>query len=72
MIAFEEVFFGHRKLDGPAFETCWSRLEEFEKQVGMGWLLPSPFGRGAGGEGNVSWGVSSIDTPIPDHGLPSP
>ena len=35
MIAFEEVFFGHRTLDGPAFETCWSRLEEFETQVVM-------------------------------------
>jgi hypothetical protein len=33
MIAFEEVFFGHRMIDAPAFETCWSRLDEFEKQV---------------------------------------
>jgi hypothetical protein len=33
MIAFEEVFFGHRPLDAPAFESCWSRLEEFETQV---------------------------------------
>ena len=35
-LMFEDVFFGHHPLERPAFEACWSRLEEFEKLVGSG------------------------------------
>ncbi len=33
MVAFEDVFFGHRTLDRRRFETCWSRLDEFRARV---------------------------------------
>ena len=33
MTAFEEVYFGRRALDRAGFESCWSRLEEFETLV---------------------------------------
>ena len=35
-LMFEDVFFGHHALERPAFEACWSRLEEFDKLVGSG------------------------------------
>jgi hypothetical protein len=35
-LAFEQVFFGHHPLDRPAFESCWSRLDEFERLVENG------------------------------------
>ena len=35
-LVFEDVFFGHHALERPAFEACWSRLEEFEKMVESG------------------------------------
>jgi hypothetical protein len=35
-LMFEDVFFGHHTLELPAFEACWSRLEEFDKLVGSG------------------------------------
>jgi hypothetical protein len=34
MLIFEDVYFGHHAIERPAFEACWSRLEEFEKLVG--------------------------------------
>jgi len=30
MVAFEDVFFGNRRLERARFEACWSRLPEFE------------------------------------------
>ncbi len=30
MTAFEDAFFGHRTLDRIRFESCWSRLDEFD------------------------------------------
>jgi len=30
MIAFEDVFFGHRAIERGRFESCWLRLPEFE------------------------------------------
>jgi len=36
MIAFEEVFFGHRTLGQQPFEACWARLGEFEAMVASG------------------------------------
>ena len=30
MVVFEDVFFGNRELDRARFESCWSRLNEFE------------------------------------------
>jgi len=30
MLAFEDVFFGNHPLDRARFESCWSRLDEFE------------------------------------------
>jgi hypothetical protein len=35
-LMFEDVFFGHHAIERPAFEACWSRLDEFEKLVGSG------------------------------------
>jgi len=35
-LVFEEVFFGHHALELPAFEACWSRLDEFERLVKSG------------------------------------
>jgi hypothetical protein len=35
-LVFEDVFFGHHALERPAFEACWSRLEEFETLVQSG------------------------------------
>ncbi|MGE0756936.1 MAG: DUF4129 domain-containing protein [Pirellulaceae bacterium] len=32
---FEEVFFGHHRLDQRRFETCWSRLDEFHQHLGQ-------------------------------------
>jgi len=31
MVAFEEVFFGGRPLDRARFESCWNRLDEFDR-----------------------------------------
>ena len=36
MVAFEDVFFGHRTLDRDRFESCWSRLTEFESLATAG------------------------------------
>jgi hypothetical protein len=33
-LLFEDVFFGHHTLERPAFEACWSRLQEFDNLVG--------------------------------------
>ena len=33
MLAFEDVFFGQRRLDRAGFEACWSQLTEFEHLV---------------------------------------
>jgi hypothetical protein len=30
MVAFEDVFFGNRALDRNRFQSCWTRLDEFE------------------------------------------
>jgi hypothetical protein len=30
LVAFEDAFFGHHDIDRERFETCWSRLPEFE------------------------------------------
>ena len=30
MVAFEDVFFGNHTLDRARFESCWSRLDEFQ------------------------------------------
>ena len=30
MVAFEDVFFGHHTLERTGFESCWSRVGEFE------------------------------------------
>jgi hypothetical protein len=35
-LVFEDVFFGHHTLERPAFEACWSRLDEFNKLVEIG------------------------------------
>jgi hypothetical protein len=40
---FEDFFFGHHTVEQLAFETCWSRLEEFDAMVEEG--------RGERGEG---------------------
>lgn len=36
MVAFEEVFFGNYTIDRTRFESCWSRLAEFEALVTEG------------------------------------
>lgn len=36
MVAFEDVFFGNRTLDRDRFESCWSRLSEFETLAAEG------------------------------------
>lgn len=36
MVAFEDVFFGNRSLDRARFESCWSRLDEFESLAAEG------------------------------------
>jgi hypothetical protein len=33
MIAFEDVFFGHRELARDRFETCWSQLDAFHQKL---------------------------------------
>lgn len=33
MVAFEDVFFGDHDLERERFESCWSGLDEFQKQV---------------------------------------
>ena len=33
MVAFEDVFFGNHPLDRTRFESCWSRLDEFQTLV---------------------------------------
>jgi hypothetical protein len=33
MIAFEDVFFGHRELPRDRFETCWTQLDEFHRKI---------------------------------------
>ena len=33
MLAFEDVFFGHHKLDRDRFEGCWSNLDAFQREV---------------------------------------
>jgi hypothetical protein len=41
-LVFEDVFFGHHAIEQPAFEACWSRLDEFESLVVSGeWLVAS-------------------------------
>jgi len=34
MLAFEDFFFGNHPIDRTRFEACWSRLDEFEAQMG--------------------------------------
>ena len=34
MVTFEEAFFGNRAIDRVRFESCWTRLDEFETLVG--------------------------------------
>jgi len=36
MVAFEDVFFGNRTLERQRFESCWSRLDEFELLASQG------------------------------------
>ncbi|MHC4179233.1 MAG: DUF4129 domain-containing protein [Planctomycetota bacterium] len=36
MVVFEDVFFGNRRLDRTRFESCWSRLDEFESLAAEG------------------------------------
>jgi len=36
MVAFEDVFFGNHALERPRFESCWSRLDEFQSLLGEG------------------------------------
>lgn len=33
MIAFEQVFFGHYRLDRAGFERCWERLDQFQRRL---------------------------------------
>jgi len=33
MIAFEDVFFGHHPLERDRFESCWSRVEDFQRNL---------------------------------------
>lgn len=33
MVAFEDVFFGNRSIDRARFESCWTRLPEFDSLV---------------------------------------
>jgi hypothetical protein len=33
MVAFEDVFFGDHELERSRFESCWSGLEDFQKQL---------------------------------------
>ncbi len=34
MVTFEEAFFGNRTIDRVRFESCWTRLDEFEAMTG--------------------------------------
>ena len=36
MVAFEEVFFGGRRLSREGFESCWTRLGEFDSLLAQG------------------------------------
>ena len=36
MVAFEDVFFGNRQLPRERFESCWTRLDEFETLAAQG------------------------------------
>jgi hypothetical protein len=36
MVAFEDVFFGNRRLERARFESCWSRLDEFQSLAAEG------------------------------------
>lgn len=36
MVAFEDVFFGRHRLDRDRFESCWSRIDEFHRQLERG------------------------------------
>lgn len=36
MVAFEDVFFGNHTLDRARFESCWSRLDEFQSLAAGG------------------------------------
>jgi hypothetical protein len=36
MVAFEDVFFGNHPLDRNRFESCWTRLDEFEALAAQG------------------------------------
>ncbi|NUQ63228.1 MAG: hypothetical protein HUU20_12180 [Pirellulales bacterium] len=36
MVAFEDVFFGHCAMDRARFESCWSRVSEFESLAAEG------------------------------------
>jgi len=33
MVAFEDVFFGHHRLDRERFEMCWRRLDDFHQRI---------------------------------------
>ena len=33
MVAFEDVFFGHHRLERERFEACWNRLDDFHQQL---------------------------------------
>ncbi len=33
MIAFEDVFFGHHRMDRARFDECWNRVDEFHHQL---------------------------------------
>ena len=36
MVAFEDVFFGNYAIDRTRFESCWSRLDEFDALAAEG------------------------------------
>lgn len=36
MVAFEDVFFGHRKLERERFEECWREVDEFHRLTPQG------------------------------------
>jgi hypothetical protein len=33
MVAFEEVFFGHHRMERERFESCWRQLDEFHQRI---------------------------------------
>ena len=42
MVVFEDVFFGNRELQRAQFESCWSRLDEFEQLLESAATVPHP------------------------------